>query len=588
MKKILRSMHFPGWTLSLALLLVCLLAFGLLAPQLGFYWDDWAKTAANVLHGFSGYQNYYAEDRPLSGWTHILFVSLIGNQRVAWQFLTLLLRWAAGASMWWFFSSLWPQARRQVSLAALLFVVYPVFTQQPIAVTYHQQWLQYSLYFLSLGAMVAAIRNPRRYWHFTLLSLVLTAVQLTITEYFVGVLLLQPLIIWIVTGEKQPTWKPRLYETFKRYAVYLAAFAGYVAWRMFLMPLPGDDPYRASTVFNFFQAPLQTAFKWSKIFLSDTLHVLVGSWAPVFDLGLSENIPPFTAFSWSISVICTTLLILFLWKLNLPNLHTKDENRWVIQAILIGLAAVILGCFPAWAIGRQVIGDFHANRYALPGMFGAALIIVALLTWLSRSWRQSAILLAVLVGLATGYQLRVTNEFRWEWAEQQKFYWQLNWRAPYLEPGTAIFFENEPFPDQGLFSTSAALNLLYPQKTSPGEPVAYWAYTLNPRFSNRLPDPAGNDLNAAFRSFYFEGNTLNSILVHFDPQRSNCWWVLGPEDSANPYLSDLEKSWLSLTNFDQINTTAPEQFQPSVGSVRPRTGTGLVLPLPESRPGPPK
>ena len=569
MKKHLALLQFPSWTLPLALFLVCLLAFGLLAPQLGFYWDDWAKTAVNVLHGFSGYQNYFAEDRPLSGWTHILFVSLIGNQRVAWQYLAILLRWAAGASMWWFFSALWPQARRQVSLAALLFMVYPVFTQQPIAVTYHQQWLQYSLYFLSLGAMVAALRNPTRYWQFTFLSLTLTAVQLTVTEYFVGVLLLQPVIIWIVTGEQQPTLKPHLTETLKRYAIYLAAFGGYVIWRMFFIPLPGNDPYHASTLFELFTSPLQTILVWGRTVIADTLNVLIGSWAPVFNLGLAESIPPFTAFSWAVAALCAVLLIFFLWKLDLPDLQPEDENRWVSQTVLIGLAAVILGCCPAWAIGRTVIGDFHANRYALPGMFGAALVIVALLTWLGRSWRQSAVLVSVLVGMGTGYQLRVTNEFRWVWKDQQNFYWQLSWRAPYLEPGTAVFFENEPFPEQGLFSTSAAINLLYLQETSPEEPVAYWAYTLNPRFSESLPDPAGSSLNATFRSFYFEGSTNNSLLFHFDPQRSNCWWVLGPEDSANPYLSDLEKNWLSLTKFDQIAPAAPGDAGPPLNLFGP-------------------
>ncbi|MCD4673507.1 MAG: hypothetical protein K8R77_12660 [Anaerolineaceae bacterium] len=574
MMKRLSTLRFPAWTFPLTLLFVCLLAFGVLAPQLGFYWDDWAKTAVNVLHGFSGYKPYYAVDRPFSGWTHILFVSLIGNQRVAWQFFNLLLRWAAGVSMWWFFSRLWPQARRQVALASLLFIVYPVFTQQPITVTFHQQWLQYSLYFLSLGAMVAAIRNPKRYWSFTLISLALTALQLTVTEYFVGVLLIQPLIIWMLVGEYLPAWKPRLIETIRRYAVYLAAFAGYVVWRMFLMPLPGNDPYRASTLFDFFNTPLQTALEWGKIILSDTLYILVGSWAPVFDLGLAESIPPFTAFSWAAATVCAALLIFFLWKLRLPELQPSDENRWVIQAVVIGLAAVLLGSFPAWAIGRQVIGDFHANRYALPGMFGASLITVALLTWFSRSWRQSTLLVAVLASLCIGFQLRVSNEFRWAWADQHSFYWQLYWRAPHLEPGTAIFFETEPFPDQGLFSTSAALNLLYPQKTSPEEPVAYWAYTLYPRFNERQPNPEGDSLNAAFRSFYFEGSTTNSIFVHFDPQRSNCWWFLGPEDSANPYLSDLTKRWLSLTNFDRIKASAPGEASPSLDLFGPQPEQG--------------
>ena len=572
MKKRLTALQFPAWTVVPAFLLVCLLAFGLLAPRLGFYWDDWAKTAVNVLHGFSGYQEYYAVDRPLSGWTHILFVSLIGNHRVAWQFLNLILRCAAGASMWWFFCRLWPQARRQVTLAALLFLVYPVFTQQSIAVTFHQQWLQYSLYFLSLGAMLAAVRSPtpKRYWGFTIISLLLTAVQLTVTEYFVGVLLLQPFIIWIAEGEQHTARKSRLLGALKHYGPYLVAVAGYVIYRIFLMPLPVEDPYQASTIFAFFETPLQTALEWSRIILSDTLNVVIGSWSTVFGLGLSESIPPFTAFSWGASILCIFTLIFFLWKLDIPELKPDDETHWESQAAIIGLAAVLLGCFPAWAIGRQVIGDFHANRYALPGMFGAALIIVAFLTWISRSWRQVAVLLSVMVGMSVGFHLRMGNDFRWVWEEQRDLYWQLSWRAPSLEPGTAIFFENEPFPDQGLFSTSAALNLLYPQETSPEEPVAHWAYTLNPRYTERQPNPDGYDLNAAFRSFYFEGSTNETIFLHFDPQRSNCWWLLGPEDSANPYLSDLEKTWLSLTNYDQIGPAAPGDTGPSLALFGPQ------------------
>lgn len=573
MIKRLSTICFPAWSFPLVLLLVCLLAFGLQANRLGFYWDDWAKTAVNVLHGFPGYLTYYAGDRPWSGWTHILFVSLIGNQRVAWQFLNLLLRWAAGVSMWWCFGQLWPQARRQVALAALLFVAYPVFTQQPIAVTFHQQWLQYSLFFLAMGAMITAIRRPKQYWLFTLLSLLLTAVQLTVTEYFVGVLLVQPLVIWFLVGEYQAQWKLRLWETVKRYAVYLTAFAGYVIWRMFLMPLPGDDPYRASTVFNFFSAPLQTALEWGKVVAADTLYVLLGSWAPVFGLGLAESIPPFTMFSWAVAAICAALLVFFLWKLGLPETKATDEQRWMIQAVVIGLAAAVLGSFPAWAIGRRVLDDFHANRYALPGMFGASLAVVAFLTWLSRSWRQSALLMAVLVGLCSGYHLRVGNEFRWVWASQHSLYWQLYWRVPYLAPDTAVFFEDEPFPDQGLFSTSAALNLLYPQQPN-REHVAYWAYTLNPRFSERQPNPDGDGLNAAFRSFSFRGNTNNSVFVHFDPQRSNCWWVLGPQDSANPYLSELSKRWLSLTNFERIASSAPEEASPPLDLFGPQPEEG--------------
>jgi hypothetical protein len=471
------------------------------------------------------------------------------------------------------FGSLWPRARRQVALAALLFMVYPVFTQQPITVTFHQQWLQYSLYFLSIGLMIAAIRRPKFYWPLTLLSLLVTAVQLTVTEYFVGVLLVQPLVAWFVVRESHQRWKPRLWETARRCAVYLTAFVGYVVWHMFLMPLPVADPYRASTVFNFFSAPLKTTLEWSQVVAADTFYVLLGSWSPVLDLGLTSKVPPFTLFSWAAGLLCAALLVFFLLKLELPETQSADEKRWIIQAAVLGVAAAMMGSLPAWAIGRRVLDDFHANRYALPGMFGAALAVVAFLTWFARGWRQNVLLTAALVGLCGGFLLRVGNDFRWVWDAQHDFYWQLYWRAPYLAPNTAVFFENEPFPDQGLFSTSAALNLLYPQQGQP-EFVGYWAYTLNPRFSARQPSPTGDGMNASFRSFFFKGNTLNSVFVYFDPQRSNCWWVLDARDSANPSLSELSKRWLSLTNYDRILPESPGSASPKLDLFGPQPEQG--------------
>ena len=142
------------------LLLVAGLGFGLLAPNLGFYWDDWAKILVSRLYGLGAYPAYYAGDRPLSAWTHMLFTPLLGESPLPWQVFTLLLRWLSALGMLWSLNLLWPRARRQNLVAALLFLIYPVFTQQPAGVTFHQQWLQFALFFLSLGAMIRAVVGP--------------------------------------------------------------------------------------------------------------------------------------------------------------------------------------------------------------------------------------------------------------------------------------------------------------------------------------------------------------------------------------------------------------------------------------------
>ncbi len=135
------TFSLSGLSAAVILLLVAVLAFGLLLPGLGFYWDDWAKILVSRLYGLSGYLAYYAGDRPLSAWTHMLFTPLLGPSPLAWQVFNLLLRWLSAVGMFWTLNLVWSGARRQNLVAALLFLVYPVFIQQPAGVTFHQQWL---------------------------------------------------------------------------------------------------------------------------------------------------------------------------------------------------------------------------------------------------------------------------------------------------------------------------------------------------------------------------------------------------------------------------------------------------------------
>jgi len=544
--------HFPDQLFPILLLVVCLLCFGILAPKLGFYWDDWSKTLVNILYGMQGYKAYYAGDRPYSGWTHILFVSLFGNGRVIWQYINLGLRWAGATAMWWSLTRLWPRARIEISLAAVLFAVYPVFTQQAAAVTFHQQLLQYAVYFVSIGLMIIAVRDPGRYWILTIISFIAQGIQLTVTEYFVGVEMLRPFLIWIVISESEPKFIPQIKKAFKFYIPYFIFTAAYIYWRLVLLKLPNADPYETTTVTSLINNPVATLIQWVQTAWVDFLHVIMGSWGKAFDLGISANITPSGWFSWAIGIILIGILLVFYQITKKEPLNNNEQVRWVQQALVVGILAVLLGCLPAWAIGRSVLDDFHANRYALPGMFGAALIIVAISIWLTRTNWHAVLIVTILAAMAGGYQVRVLNDYRWVWSAQQDFYWQLYWRAPHLEPGTALFLQREPFQNQGLFSTSAAVNLLYPQPEG-WEKLGYWVYTLEPRYKDVLPEEASPNLGSTFRSLSFRGNINQSIMLHFDSNYSNCWWVLDSRDILHPYLPDILKDYLVIADLNNIH-----------------------------------
>ena len=554
MNKKLR-LSIPTWVSYLIFPLLGLFTFGIFSTELGFYWDDWAKTLVNVLYGLEGYQAYYAFDRPLSGWTHILFVSLIGNQRVLWQYLNLLLRILAAVGMYWSFSLLWPKVRREVGLVAVLYFLMPVFTQQPAAVTFHQQMLQAGLFFLALGFIFLSLRSPQKYALYTLLAVAANALQLTVTEYFLGILFAIPAFILIYLRNTGKHGKNLWLSSVKYSTPHLVLIALYIVWRFFLMALPSDDPYALTTLTGLMQSPLAVLVAQLKMISLDMLQLLLVSWAPVFDLSIDQAASPMILFSWAVSL----LLAFLIWFIfNFQQQPREEENRihWIKQFFVLGLIAILTGMLPAWMTGRNLLLDIHANRFALPGMFGAAFIIVACTSWLIQNWQRKLIIISLLAGLAGGYQMREVNKYRWNWKDQTTFYWQLFWRAPLLQQDTAIFFENEPFENQGLFSLSSAINLLYLQKPIQGN-LPYWAYTILPRYADASEFPQNKTLSSSFRSLNFKGNTDNSIIFHYNPSHGNCWWLINAIDQENPFISTQEKEWAAYAALNRIES--PEQ-----------------------------
>ncbi len=545
----LKQACFPTWTIPFCLAGLIFISYGLQVDQLGFYWDDWAKTLVHRLFGLNGYWSYYAEDRPYSAWTHLLFIPLLGDSPLNWQILALTLRWLTSVAVWWFLRGLWRDAEWQAGLTAALFSVYPVFTHQAIAVTFHQQWLQYVLCFVSFGAMVQAFRKPGRFWTWTALSVITLISQLLITEYFIGVELVRSMVLWFLLSSQ--SFREKLRRWFKWYSPYLLISAGYILWRLFLLQLPNEDPYKAQILYDFLQAPLKTLNHLWVIIWKDTIYVLITHWYQTFDVSLfAEKMQPFAAVSWLAAILVALGSAFYFHRLSVDDEFSKSRMNGAGQMMVLGLAAALLGMLPAWVTGRQVIFDAHSNRYAQPALFGASLLSVGFLNWVSQKRLQKSVLFSVLIALAVGFNMRLTNEYRWQWVEQTRFYWQLYWRAPYLQPNTAILNEKEPLTDQGLFSTSAAINLLYPQPPEFQEHgrLAYWLYSFYPRYASGLPENLQFGFHTQFRTLKFEGSSPNTLLIFYDLSKTNCLWVLRPDDAGDPELPTITAEAIRAAN----------------------------------------
>jgi hypothetical protein len=539
----------------LVFLLLLVLSFGLLIPWLGFYWDDWPIVLAARLQGVQSFWDYYRLERPFSAWSYVYSIPWLGTRPLPWHIATLVLRWLTVVGMWWCLNLLWPRQRRTVIWAVLLFAVYPIFTNQPVALTFSQQWICFSLYFLSVGLMLTAVRRPGNGIWLHTAGVAAMLVHMLTMEYIWGLELLRPIYLWLALAEKHPDWRKRLAATLRVWLPYMLVFAGVITWR-FAFARELSQGNKPEALYALGVEPLQAGVSLLQAGIQDMINNLVGTWyATINPLDLDFNDRTVLA---SLAVAALTGVLAFYYLLRQEK-GEPDENPgaantiWLRQALVVGLLGALAGPAPVWAIDKQSLFGLHSGRFALAGMFGLSIFIVAALEWFTPRRLPKMLLLAVLIGMASGFHLRNSVTYYRSTLKQNEFYWQLYWRAPYIKPNTALLSADELFIYVGRKPTAVTLNLLYPQP--PGiRQVGYWFLELYHDVGSKVvPKLArGRALISDFRTFNFAGSSLDSLVIYYKPGAGRCLWVLGPQDADNPDVPELTLQALPVSNLSRI------------------------------------
>ncbi len=539
----------------LAFLLLLLLSFGLMIPWLGFYWDDWPIMLATRLQGIGAFWEYYGDERPFNPLTVIPSAWLMGTQPLNWHIFALLMRWLTVLGIYWSLKRLWPRQVWQVTGMVLLFAIYPIFTQQPVSATFTTHWIVYASFFYSLGAMIQSERTPRWRWPLTLTGIAAQLLHMLPLEYFWGLELLRPFMLWLIHTEKIPDKRKRMWATLRSWAPYLLVYSGVVAWWVsYRGNLP--DSNQPDALLSLGATPLQTGFHFIQIILQDSIHNLLGAWYQTINpegLDLSDRS---VLASLALAVLTAVLALLFLLRLNGDESRRSAQEtsaRWVRQAIWIGLLGAFLGPIPIWVIDRQSLFGLQSGRFALAAMTGLSIFMIGVLEWFTPRRLPKSVLLAVLIGMAAGSHLRVATSYYRSTLLQNQFYWQLYWRAPYIKPGTAILSKDELFIYVGRKPTAVTLNLLYPQPFGTRN-VGYWFLEMDHDIGAKMvPKLArGKTFTESFRTFDFTGSSLDSLVIFYKPGAGRCLWVLSPEDADNPELPDLTLQALPVSNLSRI------------------------------------
>ena len=89
--------------------LLTVLAYGLLIPFLGFYWDDLPYLYQLNAFGPAGFPEYVASDRPFSAWIFMLTTWLFRFEPLGYHLLALFLRFLASVLFYGVLRELWPK-----------------------------------------------------------------------------------------------------------------------------------------------------------------------------------------------------------------------------------------------------------------------------------------------------------------------------------------------------------------------------------------------------------------------------------------------------------------------------------------------
>ncbi len=560
-REIVRSAATP-----LVLLAACGLAFGITIPWLGLYADDWPFIYVNHIAGLHGVVDFISWVRPVAAWVFAAAAAMIGTHFWLYHLLLLLLRWVDSLLFWRVLRRVWPSQPRLALWAALLFAVFPAFKQQPLALEYIPHFLALGLLFGSLWLSLYLAQTPHlSHRRFVLLwSLAwLGSLQVFIIEYFAGLELLRAVLVAIVLLPSLPP-TVAIRKSLRLWLPFLPGMAAFALWRVFLVGFPS---YQPELVQDLRSTPFAALGVLARTILHDLWLAGVGTWLqPFIDLPVGSR----ALLIWAaLSGASALAFAIYLMRFAPKNQHRNGFISPAWGYVGLGLYAMLIAGWPFWITHIPLWLSFPWDRTSLAFMVGASLLaagILGLFESLLARWqvRLSAVPNLVLVGVlgaSIGLHFQNANAYRKEWSLLTSFYWQMTWRAPGLQPGTAIVLDQSPFNFHVDKFLSPALNWTYaPESRTLDTPYAVldfyklWGKSLPPETSKE-------PLKTQYGTLTFNGDTHHLLVVVYAPP--GCLRVLTLDSQTHLLISPELKQTLSLSNPEVIDPTPINPAHPA-------------------------
>jgi hypothetical protein len=534
---------------ALVLLLVAVIAYGLLAPQLGFYWDDLPMSWIRYELGPEAMTQYFSTNRPVWGLLYQVTTGLIPQVPVYWQIFALVWRWLGAVIVWAIVRELWKDKPRFAFAVALLFLLYPGFNQQWGAYLYSHFFIVLFFYLVSIYLSLKRKTIP---------ALIFSALNLWMMEYFFPLEFARLGFFWTSLRGQYPNPRQRIKATLRLWTPYLIVFALAVLSRLFIF---NNQVYGFGLMSQLKASPLATILSLIQNFFVSLWLVLVAAWVQTFAaIDTSVHGIRTIALYVAVSLLVFVVALYFLFQQNVD----RENKRSAWYAIGLGLFLLPFAGAPFWLTGLTISLAHPASRFTLPFMFAVSLIVAGLFEFVPARFRYYA--LALLIALAAGRQFLWSTDYLRNWQAQKNLFWQMTWRAPGMKPNTLVLM-NEELSFYADNSLSAPLNWIYAPNTNANE-IGYVLFYPTNRMNSSLPTLQKDvPIQYDYIAGRFNGNTSQAVAFYYEPPA--CLRLLEPDiDFDNHFILDesLMREAAVLSNRAQIldssNAVMPRIYGP--------------------------
>ncbi|HCK67456.1 MAG TPA: hypothetical protein DHW49_14435, partial [Anaerolineae bacterium] len=201
--------------------IITLIAYGLLLPFTGFYWDDLPFAWIAKFLGPAEFVPAFLPFRPFLGSIFYFTTSLIPPVPLYWQIFALVIRFLLGISAWWMFTQIYPNKKNIAYIASLLMLIFPGYSQHWVALTHiNQELIPFIFYLLSFGYTFKALHSSVHSQKVTdtIIALLLQICGIFPTEYFFSIEGLRFLFLFFFFQEN---FLNRLKKSLKIFLPYL-------------------------------------------------------------------------------------------------------------------------------------------------------------------------------------------------------------------------------------------------------------------------------------------------------------------------------------------------------------------------------